>query len=63
MTTTQHRLDALREFFDVTRRNHDELTRPRQDFIAFDRQEEEETLFSCRVPEPEDAEAPSTIGL
>jgi hypothetical protein len=64
-TTTQRRLDALRKFFEVTRCNYDEMSRLRQDFIAaFDRQEEEEeTLFSRRVLDPEDADALAAIGL
>lgn len=58
--TTQRRLDALRQFFDATRCDYDEMLRLRQDFIAFDK-EEEQTLFSHEVLDPADANALSAI--
>jgi hypothetical protein len=62
LTTTQRRLDVLRQFFDFTRTNYDELLRLRQDFIAFDK-EEEQTLFSSRDLDPADEKALSAIAL
>jgi len=56
LTTTQRRRGVLRQFFDVTHNCvYDELSRLRQDFIAFDK-EEEQTLFSSRALDPKDAD-------
>jgi hypothetical protein len=48
----------LRQFFAVTRCDYDEISRLRQDFIAFDEKEE---LLSYQALDPEDAAALSTI--